>query len=55
MAAVKFPTLQVNYPDGKTLKLPIDSKGNGDASDADNAPVPRTSLICLSFRANSQV
>ncbi|PON31290.1 ATPase assembly factor ATP [Trema orientale] len=54
MAAVKFPSLEVNYSDGKTVKLPIDSKGNVDAADADKSPIPKASLICISFRANSQ-
>lgn len=52
MAAVKFPALEVNYSDGKTVKLPITS--NGDV-DADKSAIPKVSLLCLSFRANSQV
>lgn len=52
MAAVKFPEIQVNYSDGKTLKLPITS--NGDIVDAEKAAIPKATLICLSFRANSQ-
>lgn len=53
MAAMKFPDLQVNYADGKKLKLPISS--NGDMVDAERASIPKASLLCLSFRANSQV
>jgi ATPase complex subunit ATP10 len=53
MAAVKFPALEVNYSDGKTAKLPITS--NGDIVDADKSAIPKVSLLCLSFRANSQV
>ncbi|KAI4322349.1 hypothetical protein L6164_022053 [Bauhinia variegata] len=52
MAAVKFPDFEVNYSDGKTLKLPIRLCGN--VADADESSVPKASLICLSFRANSQ-
>ncbi|KAB1227353.1 hypothetical protein CJ030_MR1G005945 [Morella rubra] len=52
MAAMKFPDLQVNYADGKKLKLPISS--NGDMVDAERASIPKASLLCLSFRANSQ-
>ncbi|KAF5471029.1 hypothetical protein F2P56_011506 [Juglans regia] len=52
VAAMKFPGLEVNYSDGKTLKLPITS--NGDMVAADKAALPKASLICLSFRANSQ-
>uniref|UniRef100_A0A2N9GVQ5 Uncharacterized protein n=1 Tax=Fagus sylvatica TaxID=28930 RepID=A0A2N9GVQ5_FAGSY len=53
MAAVKFPALEVNYSDGKTVKLPITS--NGDIVDADKSAIPKVSLLCLSFRANSQL
>ncbi|EEF38695.1 conserved hypothetical protein [Ricinus communis] len=52
MAAVKFPNLEVNYSDGKTLKLPIGSSGN--AVDANTSSNPKVSLLCLSFRASSQ-
>jgi ATPase complex subunit ATP10 len=47
MAAVKFPALEVNYSDGKTVKLPITS--NGDIVDADKSAIPKVSLLCLSF------
>ncbi|XP_038725173.1 uncharacterized protein LOC120016453 isoform X2 [Tripterygium wilfordii] len=52
MAAVKFPDLQVSYSNGRTLKLPIRSEGN--VIDANNSAVPVASLLCLTFRANSQ-
>jgi ATPase complex subunit ATP10 len=53
IAAVKFPDREVTYSDGKTLKLPIAS--NGDMVAADKADIPKATLLCLSFRANSQV
>ncbi|XP_073286607.1 uncharacterized protein [Primulina huaijiensis] len=52
-AAAKFPMLDVNYSDGSSLKLPITSAGN-DA----NTPklnVAKVTLLCLSFRASSQI
>ncbi|KAK6163446.1 hypothetical protein DH2020_000310 [Rehmannia glutinosa] len=49
VAAVKFPTLEVNYSDGSSLKLPITSDVNASKSD-----IPKASLMCLSFRASSQ-
>lgn len=52
IAAVKFPDREVTYSDGKTLKLPIAS--NGDMVAADKAAIPKATLLCLSFRANSQ-
>ncbi|XP_057483535.1 uncharacterized protein LOC130770203 isoform X1 [Actinidia eriantha] len=52
MAAVKFPTLEVNYSDGTTLNLPITS--NGNEADACKSVVPKATLLCLSFRASSQ-
>nr|AKM76490.1 AT1G08220-like protein [Melianthus villosus] len=48
--AVKFPALEVNYSDGKMLKIP----SNGTVTDADQAESPKASLVCLSFRASSQ-
>ncbi|XP_065635404.1 uncharacterized protein LOC112035489 isoform X2 [Quercus suber] len=50
--AVKFPALEVNYSDGTTVKLPKTS--NGDIVDVDKSAIPKASLLCLSFRANSQ-
>lgn len=55
MAALKFPTLEVNYSGSKTLKLPVTSNKNGNVADADNSPIPNATLLCLSFRASSQV
>ncbi|KAL0436356.1 UNVERIFIED_CONTAM: hypothetical protein Sradi_0343500 [Sesamum radiatum] len=52
IAAVKFPTVEVNYSDGSSLKLPITSDGN-DAN-LSNSDIPKASLVCLSFRASSQ-
>ncbi|KAL7153984.1 hypothetical protein ABFS83_04G204700 [Erythranthe nasuta] len=51
-AAVKFPTLEVNYSDGSILKLPFTS--DGDNADASKSDIPKASLVCLSFRASSQ-
>lgn len=53
--AAKFPTLEVNFSAGETLKLPIVSNGDGNVADAGKSPLPKASLLCLSFRANSQV
>lgn len=53
MAAVKFPLLEVNYSDGTTLKLPITADKND--ADAHKKDVPKASLLCLTFRASSQV
>lgn len=55
MAAVKFPNLETNYSDGKTLKLPVSSSGNENMPDAENSFNPAATLLCLSFRASSQV
>ncbi|KAL5832728.1 hypothetical protein ACOSQ3_016402 [Xanthoceras sorbifolium] len=52
MAAVKFPNLDVSFPDGRTLKLPVCA--SGDVVDADKSTVPKVSVVCLTFRANSQ-
>lgn len=53
MAAVKFPDIEVNNSGNKTWKLPITF--NRDMVDAEKAAVPKATLLCLSFRANSQV
>lgn len=53
MAAMKFPQLEVTYSDGRTLKLPNTS--NEGVVGADKLAIPKASLICLTFRANSQV
>ncbi|XP_062172693.1 uncharacterized protein LOC133878194 isoform X2 [Alnus glutinosa] len=52
IAAMKFPDREVTYSNGITLKLPITS--NGDMVAADKAAIPKVTLLCLSFRANSQ-
>jgi len=51
--AVKFPTLEVSYSDGKIIKLPVGLDGN--AGDASKLDLPKATLLCLSFRASSQV
>lgn len=48
--AVKFPDLEVINTDGKTAKLPLRLVNHDDKE-----LVPKASLLCLSFRANSQV
>ncbi|KAJ0977784.1 hypothetical protein J5N97_013258 [Dioscorea zingiberensis] len=49
MAAVKFPDVEVSFTDGRCLRLPMSSgEAVTDTSDA------QISLLCLSFRANSQ-
>ncbi|KAH9660381.1 mitochondrial ATPase complex subunit ATP10 [Citrus sinensis] len=53
LAAVKFPDLDVSYSDGTPLKLPVCS--SGDVANADKAAIPKVSLVCLTFRASSQV
>lgn len=52
-AAAKFPVLDVNYSDCSSLKLPITSAEN--AANAPKLNVPKATLLCLSFRASSQV
>ncbi|XAR60068.1 hypothetical protein NMG60_11033307 [Bertholletia excelsa] len=52
MAAVKFPSLEVNHSDDTTLKLPITC--NGNEVDSYKSVVPKATLLCLSFRASSQ-
>ncbi|KAK6936132.1 ATPase assembly factor ATP10 [Dillenia turbinata] len=51
--AVKFPAFEATYSDGRTLTLPITTAANS-ASDSSNLAIPKASLICLLFRANSQ-
>ena len=53
MVARKFPAVDVEYSDGRKLKLPIIFNGNG--VDADKFAIPKASLVCLYFRANSHV
>ncbi|KAF7805661.1 Mitochondria isoform 1 [Senna tora] len=50
--AMKFPDLEVISSDGKTAKLPIHL--SKDVADADKSSVLKASLLCLTFRANSQ-
>ncbi|KAG8475025.1 hypothetical protein CXB51_031795 [Gossypium anomalum] len=47
IAARKFHAMDVIYSDGRKSKLPI-------VFDASKLAVPQASLVCLSFRANSQ-
>lgn len=44
MSAVKFPSLEVSFSDGRIVPIPTSSTES-----------PKASLICISFRANSQV
>lgn len=53
MSAVKFPELAVTLSSGEVLKLPI-SCSSGEVNE-ESLAVPRVSLVCLSFRASSQV
>lgn len=53
MVATKFPDFEVSFTDGKTMKLPI--RVSDRAVDSDKSSVPKASLVCLSFRASSQV
>ncbi|KAL2937513.1 Valine--tRNA ligase [Bienertia sinuspersici] len=50
--AVKFPTLEVSYSDGKNFKLPFGSDGN--VVETTKMDLPKATLLCLSFRASSQ-
>ncbi|TYJ26404.1 hypothetical protein E1A91_A07G117500v1 [Gossypium mustelinum] len=52
IAARKFPAVDVIYSDGRKSKLPIVFDASG--VDASKLAVPGASLVCLSFRANSQ-
>lgn len=53
MVAVKFPDFEVSFSDGKTMKLPF--RLSDKAVGSDKSSVPKASLVCLSFRASSQV
>ncbi|XP_040968460.1 uncharacterized protein [Gossypium hirsutum] len=53
IAARKFPAMDVIYSDGRKSKLPIVFDASG--IDTSKLAVPEASLVCLSFRANSQV
>ncbi|XP_077221590.1 ATPase complex subunit isoform X2 [Tasmannia lanceolata] len=52
MVAVKFPALEANFSDGRSLKLPISSEQND--INAGKKAIPCASLLCLSFRASSE-
>ncbi|PPR99256.1 hypothetical protein GOBAR_AA21413 [Gossypium barbadense] len=52
IAARKFPAMHVIYSDGRKLKLPIIFDASG--VDASKLAVFEASLVCLSFRTNSQ-
>ncbi|XP_052880552.1 uncharacterized protein LOC108462697 [Gossypium arboreum] len=52
IAARKFPAGDVIYSDGRKSKLAIVFDASG--VDASKLAVPEGSLVCLSFRANSQ-
>ncbi|TYH11635.1 hypothetical protein ES288_A06G000500v1 [Gossypium darwinii] len=52
IAARKFPAVDVIYSDGRKSKLPTVFDASG--VDASKLAVPEASLVCLSFRANSQ-
>ncbi|XP_038900439.1 uncharacterized protein LOC120087664 isoform X1 [Benincasa hispida] len=54
MAAVKFPEFEVSYSDGKTLKLPIKIDTDVVEDNSSASALPMATLLCLSFRANSQ-
>ncbi|CAL9099740.1 unnamed protein product [Musa acuminata var. zebrina] len=49
--AVKFPDLEVSFPDGRCVKLPINAAQT--VTDTSQMPAPYVSLLCLSFRASS--
>uniref|UniRef100_A0A1D1Y2U5 Mitochondrial ATPase complex subunit ATP10 n=1 Tax=Anthurium amnicola TaxID=1678845 RepID=A0A1D1Y2U5_9ARAE len=53
MAAMKFPDLEVNLSDGRSLRLPNHSLEAENLTSEEAKP--SASLLCLSFRANSQV
>nr|AKM76479.1 AT1G08220-like protein [Erodium foetidum] len=52
LEAAKFPSLKVEYPDGRTSKFPIVS--NGEVANADVLPNLKASVLCLTFREYSQ-
>ena len=70
MVATKFPDFEVSFTDGKTMKLPIRVSDRAVDSDKSSVPKASlviiisendlnsiffSSLVCLSFRASSQV
>jgi ATPase complex subunit ATP10 len=55
-AAVKFPDLALESPTGGALRLPLVVAPAKDTSpETGSTGVPDASLLCLSFRASSQV
>lgn len=53
---MKFPDLSVDSPDGGLLHLPLVAPSpEGDDHEGGVTAVPDASLVCLSFRASSQV
>ncbi|WOK93938.1 hypothetical protein Cni_G02639 [Canna indica] len=52
LAAIEFPELQVNFSDGRCMKLPTTPEQ--PVAETSQMPDPCVSLLCLSFRANSQ-
>lgn len=53
VSAMKFPVLAVTFSNGKSMKLPITS--NSNEVNKESLAVPKVTLVCLSFRASSQV
>ncbi|XP_057858406.1 uncharacterized protein LOC131067424 [Cryptomeria japonica] len=55
IAAKNFPTLVVEFTDGRKCSLPGEAvKSNDHIHCSDTTTCPNATLICLSFRANSQ-
>ncbi|XP_010557382.1 PREDICTED: uncharacterized protein LOC104826399 isoform X2 [Tarenaya hassleriana] len=54
VAAMKFPALAATLSNGEILKLPIMSNSDEVKTEGSASAVPKVSLVCLSFRANSQ-
>ena len=53
---MKFPDLAVESPNGGSLQLPLVAvPPPDDGREAGGPVVPDASLVCLSFRASSQV
>ncbi|CAI0452717.1 unnamed protein product [Linum tenue] len=50
--AAKFPDFDVNFSDGRALKLP--TRFGGSITKSDASDFPNATLLCLSFRASSQ-
>eukprot|EP01018_Ginkgo_biloba_P018061 Gb_05631 [translate_table: standard] len=55
IAAKRFPPLVVEFTDGRKLAFPLDDgKPDGDMQGIGKTVIPHVTLLCLSFRANSQ-